>query len=139
MTLLDYLRGLGLTGTKLGCGEGGCGACTVMVSDLGPDGAIRHRAVNACIASLASVDSCAVTTVEGLGTAASPHAVQERMARLHGSQCGFCTPGIVMAMYTFLRNNPKPTCHDIEESLDGNLCRCTGNKTKNTTSCFCTP
>ena len=129
VTLLAFLRSLGLSGTKLGCGEGGCGACTVMVSSF-EHGRVVHRSVNACLAPLCSVDSCAVTTVEGIGGtrrgAGGLHPVQERIAKMHGSQCGFCTPGIVMALYTFLRNNPRPTASQIEDSMDGNLCRCTG-------------
>lgn len=126
VTLLAFLRSIGLTGSKLGCGEGGCGACTVMVSSV-EDGRVVHRSVNACLAPLASVDSCAVTTVEGIGnTRDGMHPVQERFSKMHGSQCGFCTPGIVMAMYAFLRNNPRPTARQCEEAMDGNLCRCTG-------------
>ncbi|KAJ2836866.1 hypothetical protein FBU31_001266 [Coemansia sp. 'formosensis'] len=127
MTLLQYLRSTGLTGTKLGCGEGGCGACTVMVSRYDTDESrIIHASVNACLCPLATIDGKHVITVEGLGTSSRPHPVQERIALLHGSQCGFCTPGFVMSLYTLLRNNPNPTEHEIEECFDGNLCRCTG-------------
>ncbi|KAH9490790.1 hypothetical protein Btru_047002 [Bulinus truncatus] len=116
MTLLTYLRNkLRLTGSKLGCGEGGCGACTVMVSS-----------VNACLAPVCSMHGLAVTTVEGIGNINNIHPVQERMSKFHGSQCGFCTPGMVMSMYTLLRNNPTPTMKELEEYFDGNLCRCTG-------------
>uniref|UniRef100_A0A8C1ND72 xanthine dehydrogenase n=1 Tax=Cyprinus carpio TaxID=7962 RepID=A0A8C1ND72_CYPCA len=128
-TLLTYLRrNLGLTGTKLGCAEGGCGACTVMVSKYHPhQNRIIHYAVNACLAPLCSLHHCAVTTVEGIGSMASKlHPVQERIAKAHGSQCGFCTPGIVMSMYALLRNNPQPSMHDVQEAFQGNLCRCTG-------------
>ncbi|XP_038073974.1 xanthine dehydrogenase/oxidase-like [Patiria miniata] len=129
LTLLAYLRTkLRLTGSKLGCGEGGCGACTVMVSKYSPkDKTINHLAVNACLAPICSVQGMAVTTVEGIGsTKTRLHPVQERIAKAHGSQCGFCTPGIVMSMYTLLRNNPQPTMEDIESAFEGNLCRCTG-------------
>ena len=126
MTLIEYLRSVQLlTGTKLGCGEGGCGACTITVS-RSEQGVVVHRAVNACLAPLCSVDACHVTTVEGIGTQAHPHPVQERISSCHGSQCGFCTPGIVMALYSKLQSNPTPTVADIEETFDGNLCRCTG-------------
>jgi len=126
-TLLWFLRErMGLTGTKLGCGEGGCGACTVTVSQFLGEGRCQHRAVNACLAPLCSVDGCHVTTVEGLGNAMKPHVVQQRVAEFHGSQCGFCTPGIVMSLYTTLCRTSKPTLADIESSFDGNLCRCTG-------------
>eukprot|EP00435_Cladocopium_sp_Y103_P059865 s424_g21.t1 len=125
-TLLWFLRErLGLTGTKLGCGEGGCGACTVTVAQFQGE-TVVHRAVNACLAPLCSVDGCHVTTVEGIGTSNKPHPVQQRVAELHGSQCGFCTPGIVMSLYTTLCRTSKPTLSEIESSFDGNLCRCTG-------------
>ncbi|KXX73654.1 Xanthine dehydrogenase [Madurella mycetomatis] len=127
VTLLEYLRGIGLTGTKLGCGEGGCGACTVVVSQYNPTTKkIYHASVNACLAPLVSVDGKHVITVEGIGNVKRPHPAQERVAKGNGSQCGFCTPGIVMSLYALLRNNQAPTEHDIEEAFDGNLCRCTG-------------
>ena len=115
-TLLTYLRNdLKLCGTKLGCGEGGCGACTVMVSLLDDNNKINHISVNACLAPLCSMHGAAVTTVEGIGSVKSKlHVVQKRIADAHGSQCGFCTPGIVMSMYTLLRNNPNPKMEDIE-------------------------
>ncbi|KAJ2598131.1 hypothetical protein GGF39_002768 [Coemansia sp. RSA 1721] len=126
-TLLQYLRSTGLTGTKLGCGEGGCGACTVMVSRYDTvEQRIVHASVNACLCPLYTMDGKHVITVEGLGTTKNPHPVQERIALLHGSQCGFCTPGFVMSLYTLLRNNPNPSELEIEECFDGNLCRCTG-------------
>uniref|UniRef100_A0A673ZP87 Xanthine dehydrogenase n=1 Tax=Salmo trutta TaxID=8032 RepID=A0A673ZP87_SALTR len=119
--------GLGLTGTKLGCAEGGCGACTVMLSKYQPHLRRVHHSVNGCLAPLCSLHHCAVTTVEGIGSVAGKlHPVQERIAKSHGSQCGFCTPGIVMSMYSLLRNNPTPRMADIEEAFQGNLCRCTG-------------
>lgn len=128
MTLLTYIRSTGLTGSKLGCGEGGCGACTVMVSSWeAAEGKVVHNSVNACLAPVCSVDSCAVTTIEGIGSLkAGLHPLQKRVAEAHGSQCGFCTPGIIMAMYTLFRRNPKITAKEIEENMDGNLCRCTG-------------
>ncbi|KAI1084003.1 xanthine dehydrogenase [Whalleya microplaca] len=127
VTLLEYLRGIGLTGTKLGCGEGGCGACTVVISQYNPTTKqIYHASVNACLAPLASVDGKHVITIEGIGNVKKPHPAQERIAKSNGSQCGFCTPGIVMSLYALLRNNESPTEHDIEEAFDGNLCRCTG-------------
>ena len=128
MTLLEWLRSIGLTGTKLGCGEGGCGACTVVVSSFdAAAGAPRHAAVNACLFPLCAVDWCAVTTIEGIGsTRKGLHPVQERMTEMHGSQCGFCTPGIVMAMYALFRTTPDLGVATLEEHMDGNLCRCTG-------------
>ncbi|XP_071706054.1 xanthine dehydrogenase 1-like [Rutidosis leptorrhynchoides] len=129
LTLLEYLRDVGLTGTKLGCGEGGCGACTVMVSYF--DQNLKkcvHQAINACLAPLYSVEGMHVITVEGLGNRKfGLHPVQESLASRHGSQCGFCTPGFIMSMYALLRSSKTPpTEEQIEESLAGNLCRCTG-------------
>ncbi|XP_018406133.1 PREDICTED: xanthine dehydrogenase [Cyphomyrmex costatus] len=128
-TLLWYLRNkLGLTGTKLGCAEGGCGACTVMISKFDRvTGKIIHLAVNACLTPVCAVHGLAVTTVEGIGsTKTKLHPVQERIAMAHGSQCGFCTPGIVMSMYALLRSIPKPSLKNLETAFQGNLCRCTG-------------
>ncbi|KAI5635560.1 molybdopterin-binding domain of aldehyde dehydrogenase domain-containing protein [Phthorimaea operculella] len=128
-TLLWYLRKkLRLTGTKLGCAEGGCGACTVMVSKYNrKEKKVVHLAVNACLAPVCAMHGLAVTTVEGIGsTKTKLHPVQERIAKAHGSQCGFCTPGIVMSMYALLRTKPKITFSDMEVAFQGNLCRCTG-------------
>ncbi|KAF5279177.1 hypothetical protein FQR65_LT03424 [Abscondita terminalis] len=88
---------------------------------------MRHIAINACLAPVCSMHGLAVTTVEGIGsTKTKLHPVQERIAKAHGSQCGFCTPGIVMSMYALLRNSPKPSLKDLETTFQGNLCRCTG-------------
>ncbi|CAG4982084.1 unnamed protein product [Parnassius apollo] len=128
-TLLWYLRKkLHLTGTKLGCAEGGCGACTVMISRYNrKEKKVTHLAVNACLAPVCAMHGLAVTTVEGIGsTKTRLHAVQERLAKAHGSQCGFCTPGIVMSMYALLRSCEKIKYSDMEVALQGNLCRCTG-------------
>ncbi|MEE6490026.1 hypothetical protein FKM82_015765 [Ascaphus truei] len=127
--LLPYLRKrLLLTGTKYGCGGGGCGACTVMISTIHPvSKKILHYSANTCLLSICSLHGAAVTTVEGIGsTTTRLHPVQERIAKAHGTQCGFCTPGMVMSMYTLLRNHPEPTMEQIYEALGGNLCRCTG-------------
>lgn len=128
MTLLQFLRKSGLTGAKLGCGEGGCGACTVMLSSYDVDNKKPiHYSANACLTPVCALDGIAITTVEGIGSMKEGlHPVQQRISAMHGSQCGYCTPGIVMAIYTFLRENPNATPHEIESSLDGNLCRCTG-------------
>ncbi|TVU00883.1 hypothetical protein EJB05_53661 [Eragrostis curvula] len=129
LTLLQYLRDIGLRGTKLGCGEGGCGACTVMVSCYDrTTKKSQHFAINACLAPLYSVEGMHIITVEGLGDRQRGlHPVQESLANAHGSQCGFCTPGFVMSMYALLRSSKQPPTEDqIEDSLAGNLCRCTG-------------
>lgn len=132
VTLLEYLRGIGLTGTKLGCAEGGCGACTVVVSQYNPTTKkIYHASVNACLAPLVSVDGKHVITVEGIGSVKKPHPAQERVAKGNGSQCGFCTPGIVMSLYALLRNHDSPSEHEVEEvssktfGLYTRLSRCT--------------
>ncbi|XP_038153453.1 aldehyde oxidase 6 [Cyprinodon tularosa] len=127
--LLPFLREkLRLTGTKSGCGGGGCGACTVMVSRYQPASkSIVHYSANACLLPVCQLHGAAITTVEGIGSSKTRiHPVQERIAKAHGSQCGFCTPGMVMSMYTLLRNKPQPTMEDIMLALGGNLCRCTG-------------
>ncbi|XP_025414020.1 xanthine dehydrogenase [Sipha flava] len=129
-TLLYYLRTkLSLCGTKLGCAEGGCGACTVMISKYDRlKNCPLHMAVNACLCPVVSVHGCAVITVEGIGsTKTRLHPIQERIAKSHGTQCGFCTPGIVMSVYAMLRSLEKtPGEKDLEIALQGNLCRCTG-------------
>jgi xanthine dehydrogenase small subunit len=128
--LVDYLRSseVGLTGTKLVCGEGGCGACTVLVTRVDPNTTqVVERAVNACLHPLCSVDGAAVTTVEATGsTRTSLSPVQQAMVTEAGTQCGFCTPGWVMNMEGLLRSGVPLTAQTIEDHFDGNLCRCTG-------------
>jgi xanthine dehydrogenase small subunit len=126
-TLLSYLRRTKrLTGTKEGCAEGDCGACTVVVGEL-REGAVHHRAVNACILLLPMLEGRSVVTVEHLqGEDGSPHPVQQALADGHGSQCGFCTPGFVMSLYAAYLGEPKPDAGRIDDILAGNLCRCTG-------------
>ncbi|KAL5036700.1 hypothetical protein BDV3_005886 [Batrachochytrium dendrobatidis] len=126
-SLIEFLRRHGLTGTKLGCAEGGCGSCTVLVSRYDqPTKSVKHESLNACLTPACTVNNRHVVTIEGLGTTDNLHPAQAAIAHEHGSQCGFCTPGIVMSLYTELKNNPNATDHDIEEAFDGNLCRCTG-------------
>ncbi|XP_072668695.1 aldehyde oxidase 4-like isoform X3 [Canis lupus baileyi] len=132
VNLLYYLRKvLCLTGTKYSCGGGGCGACTVMVSRYNPKTKkIHHYPVTACLVPICSLYGAAVTTVEGVGSINTRiHPVQERLAKCHGTQCGFCSPGMVMSIYTLLRNHPEPTPEQITKALGGNLCRCTGYRT----------
>jgi xanthine dehydrogenase small subunit len=140
--LLEYLRReRRLTGTKEGCAEGDCGACTVTVAELGPDG-LRHRPLNACILLLPMLEGRSVTTVERLrGKDGALHPVQQAMVDAHGSQCGFCTPGFIMSLYTAWQGSdpsqPRHPVHSkrggegsdpvrIDNLLAGNLCRCTG-------------
>ncbi len=117
--LLDVLReDLGLTGTKEGCGEGECGACTVIV-----DG----RSVNSCLYPAPEVDGKQVVTIEGLLEAGNNLSVLQKAFAEHGAiQCGFCSPGMIMAAKALLDRNPDPTDEEIREALSGNLCRCTG-------------
>jgi xanthine dehydrogenase small subunit len=126
---LQYLRqDCALPGTKEGCAEGDCGACTVTVSDVDARGRVRHRAVNACIQFLPVVHGRAVTTVEGIAMPEGPHPVQRAMVDQHASQCGFCTPGFVMSLYAGYREaSPCMVSRgEIDRMLSGNLCRCTG-------------
>ncbi|MDW9742721.1 xanthine dehydrogenase small subunit [Sinorhizobium meliloti] len=126
-TLLDFLRiDRSLRGTKEGCAEGDCGACTVLVGRL-LDGKLKYESVNACIRFVASLDGCHVVTVEALAQPNGPlHPVQQAMVDTHASQCGFCTPGFVMSLYDLWMTNAKPSVQEIEKALQGNLCRCTG-------------
>jgi carbon-monoxide dehydrogenase small subunit len=133
MSLADFLREeLDLTGTHVGCEHGVCGACTVLLDD---------EPVRSCLLLAVQVDGRSVTTIEGLagraegraetaagGTGDEPplHPIQEAFRRKHGLQCGFCTPGILLTAYAFLREHPSPTEGEIREMLAGNLCRCTG-------------
>ncbi|WP_428686650.1 xanthine dehydrogenase small subunit [Roseibium sp.] len=126
-TLLDYLRlERRLKGTKEGCAEGDCGACTVLVGRL-DGGVLKYETVNACIRFLASLDGCHVVTIEHLrGENGGLHPIQQAMVDFHGSQCGFCTPGFVMSLYALWMGNPEPTEPQVETAIQGNLCRCTG-------------
>ncbi|MCA1600565.1 MAG: (2Fe-2S)-binding protein [Acidobacteria bacterium] len=116
--LLDVLRQqLHLTGTKEGCGEGECGACSVI---------INGQIVNSCLVPVAQVEGASIKTIEGIAGADQLHAVQQAFIDYGGAQCGICTPGMVMAAVDLLERNPNPSETDIRTGLAGNLCRCTG-------------
>ena len=116
--LLDVLREqLRLTGTKEGCGEGECGACTVL---------LNGEIVNSCLVPVAQADGAEITTIEGVAAGDQLHSVQQAFIEHGGAQCGICTPGMVLAAVDLLSRNPQPTEDEIRVGLAGNLCRCTG-------------
>ena len=120
LRLVDFLREeLNLTGTKVGCGEGDCGACTVII-----DGKI----VNSCLILAPQIDGKEVLTIEGLGDYENLHPLQTAFMDAGAVQCGFCTPGMIMAAKALLDKNPQPDRQEIMQSISGNLCRCTGYK-----------
>jgi xanthine dehydrogenase small subunit len=128
-TLLQYLRAQErLTGTKEGCAEGDCGACTVMAGRPDAAGGVEYRSLNACIAFLPALDGADIVTVEYLKTLSGGalHPVQRAMVDCHGSQCGFCTPGFVMALTALGQHRQNPSEDEIQDAISGNLCRCTG-------------
>lgn len=117
-TLADCLRvHLGLTGTHLGCEHGVCGACTVLVND---------RAVRSCLMLAVQADGAEIMTVEGLAEPGGLHPIQEAFSEEHGLQCGYCTPGFLMAVYELLEHDPDPSEDEIRDVLGGQICRCTG-------------
>jgi len=129
LKLIDYLRtSSGYTGQKIGCGEGGCGACTVVLSKQDPTtGKKTAFSTNGCLHPVAMLDGWAVMTAEFLGNVRDGlHPIQANLVKYWGTQCGYCSPGFVMSMYGLLQNNPNPSLQDVEDRFDGNLCRCTG-------------
>lgn len=119
LLLVDFLREvLGLTGTHVGCDTSGCGACTIIVDD---------KAVKSCTLLAVQADGANVTTIEGLaGAGGELHPLQQGFHEEHGLQCGFCTPGMIMAAWQLLERNPEPSDAEIRHALEGNFCRCTG-------------
>ena len=117
-TLLRFLReGLGLTGTKEGCGAGECGACTIIMNGL---------TVNSCLVLAPEADGAVIETIEGEAADGTLSPLQQVMHKHHAVQCGFCTPGMIMSIKAFLRENPQPSVREIQEAIEGNFCRCTG-------------
>jgi carbon-monoxide dehydrogenase small subunit len=116
--LVHFLReDLGLTGTKIGCDTSQCGACTVH---------LNGRSLKSCTALAVQADGGEITTIEGMAQNGDLHPMQQSFWENHGLQCGFCTPGMIMATAAFLQNNPNPTEEEIRHGLEGNICRCTG-------------
>jgi xanthine dehydrogenase molybdopterin binding subunit/xanthine dehydrogenase small subunit len=124
-TLLDWLRSSGLTGSKEGCAEGDCGACSVAIVDLDTRGNPCYRAINSCLVPLPLMAGRDIVTVEGVA-AGKLHPVQQTMVENHGSQCGYCTPGFIMSLFEGFYRDDLKTCAQLDEQLCGNLCRCTG-------------
>ena len=126
-TLLDYLRlQERRVGTKEGCAEGDCGACSVALGRV-RGGRVHYVPVNACILLLGQIDGTELVTVEDLAASGELHPVQSAMVDAHGSQCGFCTPGIVMSLFTLYHEGERPLSREtVNDALAGNLCRCTG-------------
>lgn len=116
-TLADVLRQTGFKGVKIGCSEGSCGSCAVM---------INGRPRNSCITLAGSAEGAEILTVEGMGTPEKPHVLQQAFVNSGSTQCGFCNPGSLIAAKALLDSNANPTVDDIKDALDGNLCRCTG-------------
>jgi len=125
-TVLNYLRSLtGFHGTKEGCGEGDCGACTVVIASF-IGNKLVYKAANSCLVFLPSIHGKLLITVEGLGTSKNMHEIQKLLSQNGSSQCGYCTPGIVMSVFAFYKSFLPPTRENVEAALAGNLCRCTG-------------
>lgn len=128
LTLAEFLRrGCGLTGTKIVCAEGDCGACAVLVGRVSAEGdSIRYASVNSCIQMMFQLDAAHVVTVEGLKYGDGLNPIQDAMVSCHGTQCGFCTPGFVVSLCDLMQKDGSVTAHDVRRGLVGNLCRCTG-------------
>jgi xanthine dehydrogenase molybdopterin binding subunit/xanthine dehydrogenase small subunit len=124
--LLEFLRATGRTGTKEGCAEGDCGACSVVIVEQDANGKPAYRAVNSCLIPLATLAGREVISVEGVACGTKLHPVQQKMVECHGSQCGYCTPGFIMSLFEGYHRDDLTTPEQLDDQLCGNLCRCTG-------------
>src|SRR6266404_3646666 len=126
LTLLEYLRSTGLTGSKEGCAEGDCGACSVAIIDRDSRGQPAYRAINSCLVPVCLMAGREIVTVEGVARDRKLHPVQQKMVECHGSQCGYCTPGFIVSLFEGYYRDDIRQQDQLDDQLCGNLCRCTG-------------
>src|SRR5262245_17386745 len=126
LTLLEYLRQIGHTGSKEGCAEGDCGACSVVIVERDSEGHPCYRSINSCLVPLCLLAGREVISVEGVARAGQLHPVQQSLVACHGSQCGYCTPGFVLSLFEAYYRPEFRTVDQLNDQLCGNLCRCTG-------------
>src|SRR5256885_7568092 len=125
-TLLEYLRGIGLTGSKEGCAEGDCGACSVAIIERDARGKACYRSINSCLVPFGLLAGREIVSVEGVACERKLHPVQQKMVECHGSQCGYCTPGFIMSLFEGYYRGDIRKSDQLDDQLSGNLCRCTG-------------
>ncbi|MGI8967031.1 MAG: 2Fe-2S iron-sulfur cluster-binding protein, partial [Limisphaerales bacterium] len=125
-TLLEYLRNIGNTGSKEGCAEGDCGACSVAIIDRDANGKVCYRAINSCLVPVCLMAGREIISVEGVACEKKLHPIQQKMVECHGSQCGYCTPGFILSMFEGYYRDDIREEDQLDDQLSGNLCRCTG-------------